>query len=318
VATYLTSSSTVASPTTTSSASANAPSSSSPTTTVSRTLNSTSSSVSTSSPASLAPVLVTFGNGTVQTVAVSGTSAPVQTSAPSTVSTGAITGIVLGVAAVLCIFALACFFFGKRQQGRRGTAIDYSRKGSNCKLILFNPPSRGSCSFQAIPPSGFGSQSRPISLVSRSRTNGGEPFSSTDTFFRNIRNSHFYILRNPQGRNAQPILYANASTSKRRLAQYSAPNLESHQMDGELMQSFSLPSPSHQGSDVSLVESHGDTRTDHLPASLASETRMTLILHDSSGEAHVYNMTQDAVNHPGDRSSGRTWLPSTPPPQYIR
>jgi hypothetical protein len=301
----------VASSTTTLSSSANALSSSSPRTTVSRTtLNSTASSASTSSPASLAPVLVTFSNGTVQTVAVSGNSAQVPNPASSAVSAGAIIGIALGVAAVLCIFALACFLFGKRQQRRLGTAIDYSRKRSNCKLVLFVPIGRGSRYFQAIPSSGLGPQSRPISIVSRSRTDRGEPFSSTDTFFRNIRTSHFYTLREPEGRTAQPILYSNASTSKRQLAQYSVPDLpELHDMDGA--------SHSHQTSDVSSEESHVDTRADP-PASSASETRMILMLRGSMGEAHAYSMTQDASSHPGDRSSGRTWLPSTPPPQYIR
>jgi len=152
-----------------------------------------------------------------------------------------------------------------------------------------------------------------MSLVSRSHTNRGEPFNSTDTFFRNIRTSHFYTLHDPQGRSAQPILYSNASTSKRQLAQYSTPNLpESHEMDGEpSMQPFSPPEHSYEPSDVSLEESHVDSRTDHLPASLTSGTRM-------SRGAHAYSVAQDAMDHRGDRSSAGTWLPSTPPPQYIR
>lgn len=262
---------------------------------VSSTSSGTTSSELTARPSSLAPVLVTFSNGTIQTVAVSGNSARVPTS--DTVSTGAIAGIVLGVAAVLCVFTVGCFFFGKRQQRRSAAMIKRLGKGLN-----------------SLPPD-FNTQSRPVS-----HTNAGEPFNSTDTFFRNIRTSHFYTLRNPEGGSAQPILYSNASTSKRQLAQYSTPNLpELHKTaEGSPMQSFSpRPSHSHQPSEVSL-ESHIDARTDHVPASSDSATRMTFMSQDLSGGAHAYSMNQYAMDHRGDRSSEGTQLPSTPPPQYIR
>lgn len=250
---------------------------------VSTNSNGTQSATSMSSYSTIAPVLVTFNNGTVETI-LAGDISGAPGAGSTSVSTTALVGAVLGTIIAMLIFAF-CFFFIRRRRREAARMAYISKEGSG-----------------QSPPGPYPD--------SPNREHSGNPHNSTDALFHNPRD---HTRRNPRDENLPPVGYPQKgrfgpSNSRNTLGLH-------HNDEG------TSPGRSHQGphvaqpyqtSDVSYDDQSVDDELDNEPMSAGSATRMTDMSRESAGP-HVYGMTQAPLDR---RSSGGTWLPNTPPPIY--